>query len=207
MERFHQTLKAAIMCHAGQQWTGALPLVLLGIRTSFKADLQASVAEIVYGKPLRIPVELLTPTADSLDPAHLITWLCQHIASLILVPAARDAYPATFVHKDLHNYTHVFLHQDATRQALESPYSGPYHVLSLRKETLQLLVRGKPITVSAGRVKPSYVLNKTDYGSTTFNPLASETPAIAPKATPPPPPAIKSRRSVRHVRFSTRFNT
>jgi cleavage and polyadenylation specificity factor subunit 1 len=47
MERFHRTLKAAIMCHADQQWTEALPLVLLGIRTAFKKDLQASVAELV----------------------------------------------------------------------------------------------------------------------------------------------------------------
>jgi cleavage and polyadenylation specificity factor subunit 1 len=30
VERFHRTLKAAIMCHADQQWTEALPLVLLG---------------------------------------------------------------------------------------------------------------------------------------------------------------------------------
>jgi hypothetical protein len=47
VERFHRTLNAAIMCHADQQWTEALPLVLLGIRTSFKADLQASVADLV----------------------------------------------------------------------------------------------------------------------------------------------------------------
>jgi cleavage and polyadenylation specificity factor subunit 1 len=32
VERFHRTLKAAIVCHADQQWTEALPLVLLGIR-------------------------------------------------------------------------------------------------------------------------------------------------------------------------------
>jgi hypothetical protein len=44
-------------------------MVLLGIRLSFKEDLQASVAELVYGEPLRIPGELLTPTADSVDPA------------------------------------------------------------------------------------------------------------------------------------------
>jgi hypothetical protein len=69
VERFHRTLKAAIMCHADL----ALPLVLLGIRTSFKADLQASIAELVYGEPLRIPGELLTPTADPVEPAHLIT--------------------------------------------------------------------------------------------------------------------------------------
>jgi hypothetical protein len=47
VERFHRTLKAAIMCHADQHWTEALPLVLLGIRTAFKEDLQASVAEMV----------------------------------------------------------------------------------------------------------------------------------------------------------------
>jgi hypothetical protein len=44
------------MCHADQHWTEVLPLVLLGIRTAFKEDLQASVAELVYG-------ELLAPAA------------------------------------------------------------------------------------------------------------------------------------------------
>jgi cleavage and polyadenylation specificity factor subunit 1 len=44
VERFRRMLKAAIMCHADQHWTEALPLALLGIRTSFKVDLQASVA-------------------------------------------------------------------------------------------------------------------------------------------------------------------
>jgi hypothetical protein len=50
------------MCHVDQHWTEALPLVLLGIRTTFKADLQASSAELVYGEPLRIPGEFLTQT-------------------------------------------------------------------------------------------------------------------------------------------------
>jgi transposase InsO family protein len=70
VERFHRTLKAAIMCHVDQQWTEALPLVLLGIRTVVKEDLQALVAELVYDEPLRIPGELLTPTAEPVDPAH-----------------------------------------------------------------------------------------------------------------------------------------
>jgi cleavage and polyadenylation specificity factor subunit 1 len=39
VERFHRTLKAA-MCHTDQQWTEALPLVLLGIRASYNADLE-----------------------------------------------------------------------------------------------------------------------------------------------------------------------
>jgi cleavage and polyadenylation specificity factor subunit 1 len=101
VERLHWTLTAAIMCHTDQQWIVALPLVLLGIRTAFKEDLHASVAELVYGEPLRIPGELLTPSADPVDPAHLITKLRQHMSHLRPVPAARHASPSTFVHSDL----------------------------------------------------------------------------------------------------------
>jgi cleavage and polyadenylation specificity factor subunit 1 len=36
VECLHRTLKAAIMCHADKKWTEALPLVLLGIRTTYK---------------------------------------------------------------------------------------------------------------------------------------------------------------------------
>jgi transposase InsO family protein len=47
VERFHRTVKSAMMCYADQHWTEALPLVLLGLRTTFKEDLQASLAELV----------------------------------------------------------------------------------------------------------------------------------------------------------------
>jgi cleavage and polyadenylation specificity factor subunit 1 len=136
VECFHRTLKAAIMCHTDQQWTEAFPLVLLGINTAFKEDLQASVAELIYGKPLRIPSKLLTLTADPVDPAHLITELCQHMAHLGPVLAARHASPATFMHGDLERCTHIFLRQDTTRRALEPPCSGPHQVLSRREKTL-----------------------------------------------------------------------
>jgi cleavage and polyadenylation specificity factor subunit 1 len=198
VERFHRTLKAAIMCHADQQWTEALPLVLHGIRTAYKAHLHASVAELVYGEPLRMPGELLTPAADPVDPAHLITQLRQYMARLRPVPAARHASTATFVHKDLRDCTHVFLRQDAVRRALEPPYTGPYQVLSRRDKTLQLLVRGKPITVSADRVKPAYVLHEPLHERTTFH---------SPANTTPPPTTTQTTRSGRHVHFPARFIT
>jgi hypothetical protein len=34
---------------------------------------------------------------------------------------------------------------------------------------MQLLVRGKPVTVSADRVKPAYILNEADCRNTTSN--------------------------------------
>jgi hypothetical protein len=142
----------------------------------------------------------MTPKADQVEPAYLITQLRQHMACLRPVPTAHHASSATFVHKDLQNYTHVFLCQDAIRLALEPPYSGPYQVLSRREKTLQLIMGGKPITLSADKVKPAYVLNEADCGSTIFNPSASATPAIA-------PPPTQTTHFGRRVRFPARFNT
>jgi hypothetical protein len=81
------------------------------------------------GEPLRIPGELLTLTAETVDPAHLITELCQHMARLRPVPAARHASQSTFVHSDLERCTHVFLRQDTTCRPwnpLQRPLPGPF---------------------------------------------------------------------------------
>jgi hypothetical protein len=142
LERLHWMLKAAIMCHADQHWTEAFPLVLLGIRTSFKVDLQVSVAKLMYGEPLGVAGELLTPNPHPVEPAHLITQLRPlHMARLRPVPATRHSNPGTFIHKDLTNCTHVFHRQDSTRRALEPPYSEPYQVLSRKNKTLKLVAR------------------------------------------------------------------
>ena len=49
VEWLHCTLKVTIMCHADELWTKALPLVLLGICTAYKEDLQSSAAGLIYG--------------------------------------------------------------------------------------------------------------------------------------------------------------
>jgi hypothetical protein len=73
---------------------------------------------------------------------------------------------------------------------------------------MQILVHGRPVTVSADRVKPAYMLNETGRWTTTktFDPAADETPAAGPHAAPPPP-IIRTTRSGLHVRFPARFNS
>jgi hypothetical protein len=169
--------------------------------SALEEDLQASVAEVVYGEPLRIPGELLTVTAEPVDPAHLITELHQHMARLMPVPASHHASPATFMHSDLGKCTHVFLCQNTPCQALQPPY----WVLSQRDKTLQLLVCGRPVTVSTDRVKLAYTLSETDRGNNSFNPPAAATPTIA------SPAASLSftthtTRSGHHVHFPACFN-
>jgi hypothetical protein len=110
------------------------------------------------------------------DLSHPGTKATAMLAHLRPVPAARHASPVTFVHSDLEKCMHVFLHQDTTRWALESPYSSPYQVLSRTEKTLQLLMRGRPVTVSTNRVKPAYIVNGTDCGNNSCNPPVDATP-------------------------------
>nr|XP_054924960.1 protein NYNRIN-like [Dermacentor andersoni] len=60
VERFHRQLKYALAATEERNWTEALPLILLGIRTAVKTDIGCSAAELVYGTTLRLPGEFFT---------------------------------------------------------------------------------------------------------------------------------------------------
>lgn len=53
IENWHRTLKSAIMCHQSPNWFDKLPIILLGFRATYKEDLKATPAEMVYGTTLR----------------------------------------------------------------------------------------------------------------------------------------------------------
>ncbi|XP_033229642.1 uncharacterized protein LOC117181181 [Belonocnema kinseyi] len=55
IERWHRSLKSAIMCHSGKDWPRLLSTVLLGLRTHVRLDTGASPAEFLYGTTLRVP--------------------------------------------------------------------------------------------------------------------------------------------------------
>lgn len=206
VERMHRTLKAAIMCRAQEHCTEALPLFLLGMRTAFKEDLQASVAELVYGEPLRIPGEFLAASPSTRDPSELITQLRHHFEQLRPVPAARHASPAVFVHKDLADSTHIFLRQDAVRRPLDPPYSGPHRILARTTKTLRIAINGRPVTVSTDRVKPAYTTVDTDGRTVTARAPPEQKLQPAPQPRAPSPPTTQTTRSGRRVRFPARFN-
>lgn len=59
IECWHRSLKSAITCHISQQWSKALPIVLLGLRSAIKGDIKTSTAEMLYGENLMLPGEFL----------------------------------------------------------------------------------------------------------------------------------------------------
>ena len=65
IERFHRQLKASLEAHTPTaHWIESLPLILLGIRTALKGDLQCSTAKLVYGTTLRLPGQFFQSSSD-----------------------------------------------------------------------------------------------------------------------------------------------
>ncbi|GFV55760.1 transposon Tf2-6 polyprotein [Trichonephila clavipes] len=49
VERLHRHLKSAIKAHENSKWSEIIPIVLLGMRSAVKKDINATCAELVYG--------------------------------------------------------------------------------------------------------------------------------------------------------------
>ena len=76
IERLHPVIKERLMARSKTPcWMDHLPLVLLGIRTSVRQDLNWCPAELVYGATLRLPGEFLFPAEDSsFQPTTSFVW-------------------------------------------------------------------------------------------------------------------------------------
>lgn len=185
VERFHRQLKAAIICHANDRWTESLPWVLLGVRSAFKEDLQASSAELVYGESLRLPGEFFEPISSGTTDVSEFTARIRNFAEeLRPVPASRHCRSKFFIYKELDTCDHVFLREDALRGSLQPAYSGPHKVISRGDKVFKILVKKKEMTVSIDRLKPAFILSVQD------------------NEPPPGEPPTYITRSGRRVRFT-----
>lgn len=164
VERFHRQLKAAIVCHANNNWVDILPLVLLGVRSTLKEDLKSSPAELVYGEPIRLPGDFFQPQNDEVvDMTDYITKLRKFASSLLPTPASRHGNQRSpFIFKNLATTSHIFLRDDTGIGSLKPAYTGPYEVLKRGDKVFKILVGVKPVTVSIDRIKPAYILSDSD---------------------------------------------
>lgn len=215
VERLHRQLKAAIRCHATKRWTEVLPVILLGIRSAWREDLQASAAELVYGQTLRLPGEFFMSchTPDRL-PQSFASDLRQHFRSIRPVNGTRHGAQKPFVFKDLATCTQVFVRTDTAKASLDPPYSGPYPVVSRNSKTAVVRIRGADVKVSMDRLKPAYVIaedNSDAEPSTsipTTNPIPAADPTIQDDMTDSASPAkATTTRTGRRVRFPERFQS
>ncbi|XP_073962036.1 uncharacterized protein [Choristoneura fumiferana] len=144
IERLHRQLKSSIMCHSNTHWAEALPLVLLGIRSAWKDDLQASAAELVYGEPLRLPGEFFTPTkGTTVDYTDFAARLRDHIGKLNPVPASHHSKKPFYIPKELSTAEYVFSSSRAREEIARVPLLRPVQGLERRDKTFRIILNGK----------------------------------------------------------------
>ena len=143
-------------------WMTHLPLVLLGLRSTVRLDAGCCPADVLYGCQLRLPGDLVCPTAagpssSSADAAFAQTLQDSMLRSRPLPPVRRGPPVAGHVPAPLARVSHVFLRVDAVRRPLTPPYVGPFPVLDRGPKTFKLLKSGKEVIVSIDRLKPAFL--------------------------------------------------
>ncbi|GFX04295.1 hypothetical protein TNCV_3974441 [Trichonephila clavipes] len=181
IERLHRHLKGALKAHNHIQWTELLPIVLLGMRSALKDDINATCAQFVYGTTLRLPSDLVT--SDSINQtanSTYVTSLIQTMRSLNPVSTAQHGTQNIYINPSLKTCSHIFLRSDKVNPPLTPPYTGPHWVISRNDKNFIIDLNGKQSTVSIDRIKPAYLLaDVTDHSDLVQTQTIIEKPVTA----------------------------
>ena len=159
VERSFRTLKAALRAQENPtNWTDNLPLVLLGLRSTVKEDLDVSAAHMVYGTSLHLPGQFVDH-ASTIDPptSTYVQNLISYMSQLNVTPPKHHDIPQAYVDYNLKTCSHVFLRIDSPKGALKPRYSGPHKVLQRHDKYFTLALDGKLPNVSIDRLKAAYL--------------------------------------------------
>ena len=158
VERFHRTLKAALMAKCTtSNWMDQLQWTLLGLRTVPKEPDGISAAEKVYGETLHVPSDFFFSHnhSDPMPPSVLHDKLEPFIPHTQTYKDLKSRY----THPDLLTSSHVFIRVDASKPPLTPPYTGPYKVLDRKPKVFKIQIRNKTDWISIDRLKPAYMLD------------------------------------------------
>lgn len=156
VERFHRPLKQALMCH-GPDWYEALPMVLLGLRTTIREDLQASTSQLTYGSTLRLPGQLYEEKA-LMNPPDYVARLQRIMRTVSPTNPVRHGQQRIYIPKDLSTCTHVFIKRGPVKKSLQSPYEGPFPVVKRLQKDFIVSMNGKDSVINIDRLKPAFLL-------------------------------------------------
>lgn len=210
IERWHRTLKTAIMAQENRNWSDTLPLILLGLRSTIKLDLKATPAELTFGSTLKLPGEFLVSSNKNFD-TDFIQQLKTKMAELRTPNTSNHSKLNVFIHKDMKNCTHVFVRNDTVKASLQQPYDGPYVIVKRHDKTFEILINGRKSNISIDRLKPAFITTDDVENSSTpsFNNHSSDhlnqqQTSITDSARESPEHTTVTR-SGRHVHFPKRL--
>ena len=155
VERFHRQLKTALKaCTNSPNWLDELPMVLLGIRSIWRADLDCSPVELVYRSTLRIPGEFLQPPhARTIEPNLPFLRHLQTMRSIQPTQPRFHGNQNIHVPCSLASAKYVYVWIDSHKHPFQRSYDGPYRVVSKSDKYFTFYVKGRTETVSIDRLK------------------------------------------------------
>ncbi|KAK3760332.1 hypothetical protein RRG08_045993 [Elysia crispata] len=151
VERFHRSLKAALKARLlGPGWMDELPIVLLGIRSTWKEDLDAAPALLTYGTNLRIPGDFFpSNSAERISPGStFVRDLQENFRKLSPLSPVHHGTTKKYLPRDLMSAEQVYVRHDAHRGPLVRPYDGPFKVLYCSDKHFDILRNNKSTRVS-----------------------------------------------------------
>ena len=159
IERAHRTLKTAIIARK-ESWLSALPIALLGIRSTPNESGYAPFTAVT-GAAMLLPQLLVGDPATSVDipfNGDFTRNLCEVMSQFDLHDFAKGnshTIPKPYMPKGLMSCEKVWLRVDRVRKSLEAPYTGPYKVLKRSpKQFLIEMNKDWHTQVSVDRLKP-----------------------------------------------------
>ena len=158
IERFHRSLKDSLRAHLDHiHWMDHLPLVLLGIRSAVKTDLDCSPAELVYGSTLRLPGQLVVKDPVTLPDTNDFVDRLRLKMSDLAHTQPRMPNTQSYIPNQLHSCTHVLILDNAKTHPLQPAYRGPFKVLHRHENYYTVLINSQPQNIAIDRIKPANV--------------------------------------------------
>lgn len=158
VERFHRSLKASLraVLTSNAKWLEHLPLILLGLRTVVKRDMDCSAAEVLYGTTLRLTAQYFFDAPEKVwDVASFVDRLTKNMAKMAYSPSGENKGIKTYVPKALETCRHVFVRDTARSHSLQPPYRGPFKVAKKCNKFFSVLIKDEEQNISIDRLKPA----------------------------------------------------
>ncbi|GFS49815.1 uncharacterized protein NPIL_418821 [Nephila pilipes] len=148
------------MCHENERWTRSLPIILLGLRTTWCTNFQSTPAELLYGENICLPCDFFEDTKFQ-PQSEFVQKLKETMKQVKPIPFSYNCKQKPFVFKDLQNCSHVFIHTDIINQSLQPPYQ----VIKRCDKMFTLLIKNKNVNISIDRLKPCFSDNPSETDS------------------------------------------
>ena len=160
VETIHRQLKSSLRANP-RNWTLALMGWLMMIRNTYRPELKCTPAEVVYGEPVRLPVDLLhTTEIKDLDPASYVDKIRTSITKII--PKFRKVDVNGYIDMNLMTCDKVFV-RNMSKTGLQSVYMGPYKVISRSDTFFTVMIKNKAENIKIDRLKTAYLMDEETF--------------------------------------------